>query len=493
MSFTSCSFIVFFLITFSIYWALPERYRWILLLLSSLTFYAFAGPIYLVVLVSTILVNYFLAVEIDRKQENKNRNHLLFWGIVLNLIVLSIFKYYDAASELLAQEFHLAPNSSSIPVLVMPLGISFYTFTSISYLIEVKRRNIEAEKHLGYFSVYITFFPKLIMGPIERPQFFLPQVNRKKVFDYNQATQGMRLILLGAFKKLVVANRMANFVNPVFEDPWKYSGISLAVAVVFFAVQIYADFSGYIDIARGISNLLGFNLSHNFNRPYAARSIKEFWSRWHITLSTWLRDYIFLPIAYSLSRRFGRDHYLRLRTDHFLYLIAITITFLICGIWHGVGWTFLIWGLLFVIYLSIARLTEKGRRKLRKVIGISKVPWLDNSIQVIATFLLVCFAWIFFKSQDIDDAYLIIRSVFNITSWTFHVNLFGKENLPEFLITIFLMALILFLTINKKAYSSLIFGIAKPKLFRWTLYFVITALILYFGVFNNYQFIYFQF
>jgi len=262
--------------------------------------------------------------------------------------------------------------------MVLPLGLSYLIFTVLGYQIEVKRQNIQPEKHLGYFSLYLLFFPRMAQGPIERPQHLIPQLRQNRQFNYNDLTEGLKLILWGYFKKLVVADRLAIYVNAVYNNNEQHNGTSLILATVFFAFQIYADFSGYTDIALGSARLFGINLTNNFKRPYLATSIKDFWDRWHITFSTWLRDYLFLPMAYSLTRRMKEPGYFLIATDKWVYMIAIMITFAVCGIWHGVGWTYLVWGVLFGVYLAYANMTKDFNKALRKKLHIKKKSQLYN-------------------------------------------------------------------------------------------------------------------
>jgi D-alanyl-lipoteichoic acid acyltransferase DltB (MBOAT superfamily) len=358
---------------------------------------------------------------------------------------------------------------------------------------------LTAETHLGYFATYVTFFPKLIMGPIERPQNFMPQVHNKKIFDYDQATAGLRLILWGFFKKLVIADRLALAVNPVYDNPHNYSGLAIVIATIFYSIQIYADFSGYIDIARGAAKLLGFDLSKNFNLPYAAKSIKDFWTRWHMTLSQWLRDYIFLPLAFSVSRKLKKESYLGIRIDNIIYSVAISVTFLICGIWHGVGWTFLTWGALYAIYLIIGHVTEKGKKRFYRKTGLVNYKLLFGSFQVGVTFILVTFAWLFFRASSINDALYLLRQSFtgwaNITSLhavfgTFMSAIFSKW---EFLVIVFSVPF-MFLgeyLISTNKYKEMF--LRCPAALRWGFYYFIIIFIFVFGKFESQSFVYFQF
>jgi alginate O-acetyltransferase complex protein AlgI len=493
MLFNSLLFLVFFTAVAILYWALPGKFRWILLIAASFFFYGVFIPEYTVILAVSVLMNYGFGLWIGNTGENKQRRRLLVWGIILNVAMLAAFKY---ANSLLP---HLTSREGP-GGWIMPLGISFFTFTNLSYLIEVKRRRWKPERHLGYFTVFVTFFPKLIQGPIERPQTFMTQVREARVFDYDRAVSGLRLMLWGFFKKLVIADRLGVAVDAVYGHPQNQSGFVILIATVFYAVQIYADFSGYIDIARGAAKLLGFELSRNFNIPYAAKSIKDFWTRWHITLSNWLRDYIFLPLAFSISRRLKRDHYLGIRTDQIIYSIAISITFVLCGIWHGVGWTFLLWGMLYALYLVIGHLSEKPKKRLYRKTGFSNIKWLYNTFQVIVTFTLVTAAWSLFRAKDLHDFSEIV--IATSTGWEEVIQHPASciQHLvsPGFTFTdlaIILFTAPLMFLVESPFFIVSIWGWCSRQHFlvRWVLYYGILFLIFLLGKFENAGFIYFQF
>jgi len=282
----------------------------------------------------------------------------------------------------------------------------------LSYQIEVKRKTILPEKHFGYFSIYLLFFPKIAQGPIERPLFLLPQLRKTNPVNYDLLAEGFKMMLWGYFKKIVVADRLALYVNAVYNKPEDHNGTTFVLATILFAFQIYADFSGYTDIALGSAKLFGIDLTNNFKRPYFAASVKEFWDRWHITFSTWLRDYLFLPLAYFFAHRMKKQQYLYVSAEKWIYLFSIMITFAACGIWHGVGWTYLAWGILFGIYLSYANFTKDLYKTIRKRLNIKKTSNLYLFYKVLTTFLLVSLAWIFFRADSISEALFIIRKTF---------------------------------------------------------------------------------
>jgi len=372
--------------------------------------------------------------------------------------------------------------------MVLPLGLTYLIFTVLGYQIEVKRQNIQPEKHLGYFSLYLLFFPRMAQGPIERPQHLIPQLRQNRQFNYNDLTEGLILILWGYFKKLVVADRLAIYVNAVYNNNEQHNGTSLILATVFFAFQIYADFSGYTDIALGSARLFGINLTNNFKRPYLATSIKDFWDRWHITFSTWLRDYLFLPMAYSLTRQMKEPGYFLIATDKWVYMIAIMITFAVCGIWHGVGWTYLVWGVLFGVYLAYANMTKDFNKALRKKLHIKKKSQLYNYWQILITFLLVLFAWIFFRADSLTEAINIIVKVFTSSGFPFY------ETLSGLLFSVFGIMMLITVDLKREFFNdsfSILYN--KYQFVRIAGIVIIVLTILLIGVFDGGQFIYFQF
>jgi alginate O-acetyltransferase complex protein AlgI len=501
MLFTSFNFLVFFCITFIIYNLLKQKHRWILILVSSLIFYALAVPVYIIVLTGSILLNYLFGRWIDRK-EGRARKQILIFGIILNLLLLAGFRYAGAFWTLIhVSHIDAVSGDHVLTKIIVPLGISFFTFTNISYLIEIKRRKLVAERHLGYFACYISFFPKLIQGPIERPQHFLFQLREDYKFDYGNTVSGIRLMLWGFFKKLVIADQLSLIVNTIYDDKLNWHGPLLALATILFAFQIYMDFSGYIDIARGAARILGFNLTRNFYNPYLSVSIKDFWSRWHISLSQWLRDYIFLPLAFFLSGKMKKRAYAGIRTEKYLYLIAITVTFLLCGLWHGVGWNFIVWGGIFAIYLVTGNLTEKTKKRLYRKTGFLAWKRTNTTFQVIITFLLVSFAWIFFRAPDFHTAFIIVPDLFSFWGYqslrvclhTFNDILLQQGiAIEEFLVIAGLIPFVLCIEYyfiertSLKCYNNL-----TPL--RWGTYFLLVLLICYFGRSEINTFIYFQF
>lgn len=334
MLFNSWQFGIFLPIVFGLYWALPQKHRWALLFLASYWFYMSWNVKYVVLILFTTIISYFAAILLERfRSRNAIKKLILFLTLLACLGVLFVFKYFNFFSESLAfmaGKIGLQLHPMTLKLL-LPVGISFYTFQTLSYVIDVYRGSVRAEKHFGIYATFISFFPQLVAGPIERTSNLLPQIKGEHVFDYDQAMYGARLMLWGFFKKLVIADNLALFADKVFNDVYSYTGFSLLLATFFFTIQIYCDFSGYSDIARGAAKLFGIELMENFKSPYFASSIHEFWSRWHISLSTWFRDYVYIPLGGN-------------RVSKIRHNINLLITFLVSGLWHGANWTFVIWG-----------------------------------------------------------------------------------------------------------------------------------------------------
>lgn len=333
MLFNSIAFMIFLPIVFILYWILPHRYRWIFLLVSSYYFYMSWDAKYIILILFTTGVSYFAALLIESQESKVRKKIILSSAVLFCLVGLFFFKYFNFFSEsimVLLKCFEI-PVKPVLLKLVLPVGISFYSFQTLSYIIDVYRGKAKAERHFGVYATFISFFPQLVAGPIERTENLLPQIKQKHTFNYDMSIYGLKLMLWGYFKKLVIADAIAQYVDPVFAMPSAYGGIDFFIAASFFTIQIYCDFSGYSDIAIGTAKLFGINLMTNFKSPYFSTSIQEFWSRWHISLSTWFRDYIYIPL--------GGNRCSKLR-----HSFNLLITFLISGLWHGANWTFVLWG-----------------------------------------------------------------------------------------------------------------------------------------------------
>lgn len=432
-------------------------------------------PIYILILGFTIVIDYFAGIYIE-KAEGKRRKLFLIFSLVANVGVLAVFKYYNFLNEnfsVLLKGFAL---ENPIPYLsiLLPIGLSFHTFQAMSYTIEVYRGHQNAERHFGIYSLYVMFYPQLVAGPIERPQNLLHQFREKYDFDYDRVVEGLKLMLWGLFKKLVIADRLAIYVNTVYNNPEHHSGYSFMLATVFFAIQIYCDFSGYSEIAIGAARVMGFKLMTNFNRPYFSKTISEFWKRWHISLSTWFKDYLYISLGGN-------------RVSVPRWYMNLFIVFVVSGLWHGANWTYIIWGALNGFYLVFAIISQDQRTKFNKIIGLNKFPKIHKGLQILTTFILACFAWIFFRANNVHDAFLIVRKIFGGRG-----SLFIDNNT---LFYSFIAICILLLVETKKEYYKGHFSFFENKswIVRNLTYASLIIIILLMGVFDGGQFIYFQF
>jgi alginate O-acetyltransferase complex protein AlgI len=403
MLFNSAEFLIFFPVVTIAYFLLPHRFRWMLLLAASCFFYMVFIPKYILILGITITVDYLAGRGLE-KTEGRKKRWVLMASIIANIGMLSFFKYFNFANENLAMLAKFIGWNYPIGHLsiILPIGLSFHTFQSLSYTIEVYRGRQKAERHFGYLALYVMFYPQLVAGPIERPQNVLHQLHEEHHFEYQRVADGLKRMAWGMFKKVVVADRMVLFVNPVYNDPTGHSGPALVLATLAFAIQIYCDFSGYSDIALGSAQVMGVKLMKNFDHPYFARSIAEFWSRWHISLSTWFRDYLYFPLGGN-------------RVPKARWMFNILVTFLISGLWHGANWTYIIWGGLHGLYYILSALTESLRGRLSALTRLDKLPRLRTALSVLTTFALVTFAWIFFRAKTLSDALYITSHL--VSGW----------------------------------------------------------------------------
>jgi len=400
MLFNSFDFVMFFIVVTSAYFALRHSFRWPLLLGASCFFYMAFIPIYILVLFTTIIIDYFAGIWIEDTEDPQKKRRYMLMSVVSVCTVLFFFKYFNFFNEniaAVAAVFHWNYSIESLRI-VLPIGLSFHTFQSLSYVMEVYRGRQRAERHFGLYSLYVMYFPQLVAGPIERPQNLLHQFRERKVLDWARLGDGLSLVLWGLFKKVVVADNLALYVDAVYNSSSHHNGTSLLLATYFFAIQIYADFSGYSDIARGVSRIYGIELMKNFETPYFSTSIPEFWSRWHISLSTWFRDYVYIPLGgnrVSLPRN----------------VFNLLVVFLLSGFWHGANWTFIIWGGLHGIYLIVYRVAGRATRCLFPSAQQHKSIFVLQALKVILTFHLVLLAWVFFRADSLTTAGQILRKI----------------------------------------------------------------------------------
>ena len=496
MLFNSLQFLVFFPVVTLIYFLLPHAWRWLHLLIASCIFYMYFIPVYILILIFTIVIDYIAGIVIETAT-GRRRKIFLVMSIVANVGVLSLFKYYNFfianTNELL---HHIGWTTGTLPFLniILPIGLSFHTFQAMSYTIEVYRGKYPAERHFGIYALYVMFYPQLVAGPIERPQNILHQFHEKKTFDYDNAADGLKQMMWGMFKKVVIADRLAKFTDPVFNHPHDYSPLVLLLGAIFFSFQIFCDFSGYSDIALGSAKVMGFRLMKNFNKPYHSKNISEFWSRWHISLSTWFRDYLYISLGGN-------------RVSIPRWYFNLFFVFLVSGFWHGANWTFILWGALHGFYLIFAIVSQKTRKKINEGTGLARIPWLYALSQILITYCLVTFAWIFFRANNINDAFYIagrmpaaIRDLGRLILGG-HLSpgsiLAAIGAVPvyqsDLILCFVVIALLEAIHLVQSKHNILVLVKQRPLYQRWALYYLMIVLIIFFGVYENRQFIYFQF
>jgi len=481
MLFNSIHFLIFFIIVLVLFFKFSHKYRWMILLTASIYFYMSWNSKYIILLLIATTIDYFVALKLDKTENKKIRKLLLGISLFSNLGILFTFKYFNFfidSFKILSDSLNL---SLPLPVLnvILPVGISFYTFQALSYTIDVYNKKIRAEKHFGIFTLFITFFPQLVAGPIERAKNLLPQFFIVQKFDYDRAVNGLLLVMWGFFKKLVIADRVAVLVNAVYNSPSEYTGIPLILATVLFAFQIYCDFSGYSDIAIGCARIMGFKLMTNFNRPYFATSISDFWKRWHISLSTWFKDYLYIPLGGN-----------RVKVSR-LY-VNLMIVFVISGLWHGANWTFIVWGALHGFYLVFGLVTQNLRKRVADL-WISKYEPIYYFFKVTIIFILADFAWIFFRANNMSDAIYIITNMFSgITFNTAGLNL-GGIGMSGLLTGLFFILMMEIVHLLQERTSVIKYLRSRHIVVKWSLCIVLIMIILLFGVFESTEFIYFQF
>ncbi len=486
MLFNSFEFLLFLPVVIMLYFSLPFRYRWILLLVASYYFYMSWKLEYIILIVISTLIDYFAAGRMAGIEDKKKRRPYLYLSMLTNLGILFGFKYFNFFQENwnpIMDKIGLFAHLPELQVL-LPVGISFYTFQTMSYTIDVYQGKMKPERHLGIFAVYVSFFPQLVAGPIERAPHLLPQFRQAFSFDYARVREGMMLMLWGFFKKLIIADRVAEYVNGIYEAPQLSEGLTNLVATYLFAFQIYCDFSGYSDIAIGTSLIMGYRLMKNFNRPYFADSIQAFWKRWHISLSTWFRDYLYIPLGGN-------------RTVKWRWWYNLFITFLISGLWHGAAWTFVIWGAIHGGLLVIGVWTNSWREGFMRMIGLARAPALRRVVEVFIVFHLVIVAWVFFRAESLADALTVCKSFAhirpaNIGPLLESLQKFGWMEVAIAFAAIGVMEFIHLLQERGWVIHQRLGALSSPA--RWSLYLVATMAIVLFGKFSSQtEFIYFQF
>ena len=406
MNFNSIQFLLFYPIVAILNFVVPRKYRWIPLLIASYYFYLTWNAKLFFLILFTTAISYASGIFIERKPKYKKLWMII--SVVASLSILFFFKYYNFMVGTIGNFF----GADLTLNLILPVGISFYTFQTLSYSIDVYRGDIKAEHHFGYYALFVSFFPQLVAGPIERPDNLLPQLHAEHKFNTDDLYIGAKRMLAGFFKKIAVADMVAPYVNAVYNNPGNAKGLSIIIATLLFAVQIYCDFSGYTDIAIGCARIMGIRLMQNFDRPYSAENIRDFWSRWHISLSSWFKDYLYIPLGGN------RKGYAR-------QLVNLFIVFLVSGLWHGAEWTFILWGLLHGIYRVVGDLTHKKRNALYAKAGFNTNSRGVKIFRTAITFTLVCFAWIFFRANNTAELLTILKQLFTTFGASTFVNELG--------------------------------------------------------------------
>tara|TARA_R110000787_G_C13422016_1_gene444939 strand:+ start:243 stop:1682 length:1440 start_codon:yes stop_codon:yes gene_type:complete len=479
MLFNSIDFAIFLPIVFILYWFATDKnlkLQNFLIVVASYLFYSWWDWRFLSLILFSTLIDYSIGIRLS-KEENISKRKILLWiSILVNLGFLGFFKYYNFFLDNFITAFSLFGSPINVQGLniVLPVGISFYTFQTLSYTIDVYKRKLKPTKDFIAFTAFVSFFPQLVAGPIERATNLLPQFYKKRVFEYHRAVDGLRQILWGLFKKIVIADNSAQIANEIFNNSTDYSGSTLVLGAFFFTFQIYGDFSGYSDIAIGTSRLFGFNLKQNFAFPYFSRDIAEFWRRWHISLSTWFRDYLYIPLGGSRG-----GTWMKLRNTFVIFIVS--------GFWHGANWTFIVWGALNAIYFLPLLLLKKNRVNTNIVAQGKYLPTLKEIFNMLTTFALTVLAWVFFRAENIGHAWSYLSTIFSKSLFT--IPYYSGMKTP--------ILLILFFIIIEWLGRESDYAIENIKnkfnlITRWSFYLILIILIgLYKG--ENQQFIYFQF
>lgn len=478
MLFNSFEFLLFLPVVFLLYWFLFKRLKPqnLLILIASYVFYGWWDWRFLSLILASTILDYSVGIALSKTEIKRKRKLLLYVSILFNLGLLGFFKYYNFFIDNwidLWSNLGVTMNRSSLNI-ILPVGISFYTFQTLSYTIDVYRKKIDATHNFIAFSSFVSFFPQLVAGPIERASNLLPQFYKKRTFDYNLAVSGVRLILWGLFKKIVIADNCAMFVNEIYGNYENQSGLTLILGAIYFTFQIYGDFSGYSDIAIGTARLFGFKLMRNFNYPYFSRDIAEFWRRWHISLSTWFRDYLYIPLGGSRGTRFNQVR-------------NVFIIFLVSGFWHGANWTFLFWGGINALLFVPLLLANKNRKNIEIVAHNRRLPSLKEFFQILFTFIITNIAWVFFRSESISDAFRYLGRMMSSNKF-FDIEYLSRIERYSFEI-IFLIGLFIVLEWFSRNHETPFRG-----RFSFILEALIIAFLFVFGAFSNHaSFIYFQF
>ena len=482
MIFNSIDFAIFLPVTFLLYWFVAGENRRLqnhLIVGASYVFYGWWDWRFLSLILLSTIIDYTIGVKLSTEQNRGQRRILLWTSIVVNIGILGFFKYYNFFVEnfVVAFSFFGRDINGNMLNVILPVGISFYTFQTLSYTIDVYHKRLKATKDFVSFMAFVSFFPQLVAGPIERATDLLPQFYRKRTFDYSKAVDGVRQILWGLFKKMVIADNCAEFANDIFNNSANYNGSTLIIGAIFFSFQIYGDFSGYSDIAIGTSRLFGFNLKRNFNSPYFSRDIAEFWRRWHISLSTWFRDYLYIPLGGSRG-----GTWMKVRNTFIIFIVS--------GFWHGANWTFIVWGALNALYFLPLLLSNSNRKNLGSVAEGKFLPSGKEFLFIILTFVLTVFSWIFFRAENLGHALCYISEILSPSIFLFP----QFSNMYDAFITIILIGVFVIIEWLGRGgqYAISEVGRTMRTPVRYAFYYLLVFAIYWFGG-EEQQFIYFQF
>ena len=482
MLFDSIHFAIFLPIVFILYWFVTKgnlRLQNILLLISSYFFYACWDWRFVFLLIFSTLLDYYTGIKIYEALNQRNKKFWLWLSIGINLSFLGVFKYYNFFTSSFAEGLSLLGFKANFGTLqvILPVGISFYTFHGLSYVIDIYKNRIKPERNFIDYSLFVSFFPLLVAGPIERATHLLPQILKRREFNYLKAVDGLRQILWGLFKKIVIADNCAEFANTIFNNSEVYSGSTHVLGALFFTFQIYCDFSGYSDIALGTARLFGIDLLRNFAFPYFSRDIAEFWRRWHISLSSWFKDYLYIPLGGSKG-----GIWVKIRNTFIIFLVS--------GFWHGANWTFIVWGALNALYIMPSIILNTNRNNLDIVAKGRFFPTLKEIFSIVVTFSLTVFAWIFFRSSNITNALNYISQMFSGS--LFSIPVFPNMRKAKVIIIVTLIFLLIEWIGREEQYAIAKLTLKRPKVIRYTFYyFIIVMIVVLHG--NANQFIYFQF
>jgi alginate O-acetyltransferase complex protein AlgI len=483
MLFNSVDYLIFLPVVTALYFIIPSKWRWLFLLVASYFFYASWNVQYAFILLGITLIDYFLAIRIAEARSKKYKKWLLTLSLVLSLGTLAAFKYLDFFFESINRLFIDFNILQPLPLfhVLMPIGISFYIFQSLSYMIDVYREIKEPERHFGKFALYVAFFPQIVSGPITRSGHLLPQIHEPKPFSQQGLVSGLKLMLWGFFKKVVIADRLGMFVSYVYDTPEQGRGLLVILATLLFAFQLYCDFSAYTDIARGSARILGYDLMINFNRPLIAKSLRDFWNRWHISLTTWFRDYLLYSLPYVRKNK----------VVYGLLYLNLVITFLLMGFWHGAAWTFIIFGLFHGVMLVLETVTEQPRNRFFQFTRLSEHDFLRNALGTLVTIALLTFSLVFFRASSLGASLQLMAKAADFSGTAENLRLMVKNY--ELIFGILMIVVLLVAEYYQEKRNLVLYISEKPVWFRWSVYIGFVFFILVFGVLQKQKFIYFQF